>query len=526
MSKQYCEILYLENIRDVEELSNQIPYFNRGVAHAIFKEFRFPMTSVYDKYYVDRVYRDAYYSYFSNKHFDMPRNCQRLALFQGSFIYEDFLCGNGSPKHRKLQSALVGTIVIKPTPVEHCNCSIGRTLLDPLKMKIPRCYLRTTKFEVCILGSEYDINAFPFSGQDGEVMTCAETCIWEILEYFGTRYSNYRTVLPSDIIRKLNDISQERILPSVGLTFLQISNLLKAFGFDPRLYARKSYEKEEKSLTNLHKNSNLNTFRRFFHYYVESAIPLAVGIGDSAHEGHAVVCVGHGREDYTLKNARIDKLGSLKIVDTANFYKDYVIIDDNQAPYQLEAFDCFSKSKDKKIQYMAVPLYKHIFLEANGAMAIVTNFFEAYSNDILKIMNKMGYLKCSSEPLVTRLFLTSSRNFKKFRIKEAKTTDEKMLYSDMEYPKFIWVCEFSPFFVYTREQKVTGEIILDATASSESGLDSIIDVRIGVYNGYRETCEKIEILFERLEHYVESYSSEYPLYRNNLKKGGSWDENA
>ena len=54
----------------------------------------------------------------------------------------------------------------------------------------------------------------------------------EILEYFGTRYPDYKTVLPNDIIAKLNSISQERILPSEGLTFLQMSDLLKAFGLN------------------------------------------------------------------------------------------------------------------------------------------------------------------------------------------------------------------------------------------------------------------------------------------------------
>lgn len=127
--------------------------------------------------------------------------------------------GNEKDKHQELQDAFIGTIVIKPTPIVHSNCTMGRTLLNPKKLHLPKCYIRTTKFNVSILGTEYTIEAFPFTGQDGEVMTCAETCIWEILEYFGTRYSNYKTVLPKDIIAKLNSISQERILPSEGLTF-------------------------------------------------------------------------------------------------------------------------------------------------------------------------------------------------------------------------------------------------------------------------------------------------------------------
>lgn len=285
--------------------------------------------------------------------------------------------------------------------------------------------MRTTKFEVCLLGAEYTIDAFPFTGQDGEVMTCSETCIWEILEYFGTRYSNYRTVLPNDIITKLNSSAQERILPSEGLTFLQVSDLLKAFGFEPRLYVRKSY------------------------------IPFAMGISDSVHEEHSVVCVGHGVPNYSLKNVTIQKVGNLRIVDTADFHKQYVMIDDNQIPYRLEEYDHFSKNKNMEVQFLAIPLYKHIFLEADGALEITSNFFAAYAQDIEVMLKDMGVLRSSAEPLVTRLFLTSSRNFKKFRIKNAQTIGEKLTYSEMNYPKFVWVCEFSTFYTYTREEMVT-----------------------------------------------------------------------
>ena len=132
------------------------------------------------------------------------------------------------------------------------------------------------------------------------------------------------------------------------------------------------------------------------------------------------------------------------------------------------------------------------------------------------MLKDMGLLKYNSEPLIMRLFLTASRNFKKFRIKKAEAMEEKLLYSKMKYPKFILVCEFSTFFTYTREKKVIGEIVLDATASGEAVFDSIIAIRIGRYNGYRETFENIECLFNRLENYVERYSMKYPLYRNNL----------
>lgn len=264
----------------------------------------------------------------------------------------------------------------------------------------------------------------------------------------------------------------------------------------------------------------MDIFRKIFHYYTESAIPLAMGIADSVHEEHSIVCIGHGVADYSLKNANIQKVGNLRLIDTASFYDEYVIIDDNQIPYRIEKYDHFSKNRKMKVEFLAVPLYKHIFLEADGAMEIINNFFVAYAQDLEILLRDMGIIKNSLEPLVMRVFLTSSRNLKKFRIKNAQSIEEKLIYSEIAYPKFVWVCEFSTYFTYTKEEMVNGEVILDATAFSEAAFNSIISVRIGQYIGYRSPSENIEILFDRLGEVVKGCVVKYPLYRNNLKKGG------
>ena len=82
VSDKSAEIHILENHQDIKTWCDLIPYISKGAMCAIFNELSFPLTIIHDRNYVDRVYRDAYYSYFSNKHFDMPRNCQRLAIWQ------------------------------------------------------------------------------------------------------------------------------------------------------------------------------------------------------------------------------------------------------------------------------------------------------------------------------------------------------------------------------------------------------------------------------------------------------------
>ncbi len=106
------------------------------------------------------------------------------------------------------------------------------------------------------MGHNLTVEAYPYSSQDSETMTCAETTVWSILEYFGTRYSEYRTILPSQLISELERISQERILPSRGLDYCKVSELLKIFGFSPRLYARSALKKR--------RSSHKENFKKYF----------------------------------------------------------------------------------------------------------------------------------------------------------------------------------------------------------------------------------------------------------------------
>ena len=123
--------------------------------------------------------------------------------------------------HDRIENDLIGMVVIKPTQ------TLGRERLYSIhfKLKLPSCYVRTTKFEMSVYGKIYSLNAFPFSGQDSEVMTCAEVNIWQIMEYFGNRYKNYRTILPSEMFESVMDTSDVRLLPSDGLTVEQESQM-------------------------------------------------------------------------------------------------------------------------------------------------------------------------------------------------------------------------------------------------------------------------------------------------------------
>ena len=522
------EVLSITGKDQIPELCKKIEYLEKDFITNTLQNVDFPFTVVVNKQYVDKVFRDAYYIYLSSKHFDYSRNCTRLCFFKGEYKPEDFICSStDDDKHIELNENLIGITVVRPSTVPDFQRTVGRTLLDPRKLNIRNVKLCTTDFEVNILGKKYRINSFPFMSQDSEVMKCAETTVWGIMEFFGTCKPLYKTVLPSDIIKFLNKISKERNLPSNGLTYSQVTNLFKFFGFEPKTYNRKTYsvknvetrlsaKPNDNGFSDDMRNSSSSTdsvltdinfndiisdnidLKRIIHCYSLSAIPFAMGLRDkhdleveSENDGHSVICIGCGEPIFDLTRAKNTiRTEHLTFVDSADFFESYVIMDDNKYPYSIEEYDKFSNS-NMKVDTISVPLYKHVFLDAPSAIGIVYNFLIQYAKDIKDILSEHEEIKecVSSEPLITNLFLTSSSVFQSFRSDKAKAFQEKLLYLDHRFPRYIWVCELSPFSLY-KSDKVVGEVILDATSDVNDLMESIISVRLGNYEAYHSSMNE------------------------------------
>lgn len=230
--------IVLHDEKETEAFCRETIYLNQELFTDICVLYGFPLTIIWERHYIDKMYRDAYYVYLSHLHFDIERYCQRLAVFRGEIPFETFF---DFDSHSKLQESCLGTIVIRPSYNRSPEYTLGRTLLSPYKLKRPFRYIRTAKYKATICGQTYLIDAFPFCNQHGDVLRCAETSVWELMEYYGTRYENYSVILPSTILSWASKELPARSLPSDGLTYIQVSSLLKTFGFEPRIYERVAY---------------------------------------------------------------------------------------------------------------------------------------------------------------------------------------------------------------------------------------------------------------------------------------------
>ena len=458
------EILELrDDVDSEEELQRKNSY---RILYSLLEKISV-FTVVIENKYVERVYRDSYYMYFSGKHAQYSRFCKRLFLFEGNILdgVESTAYAFPDMDTETLQEKFIGTVVIRPLQ----EGKIGRSLINPyFLVDAENTYLRYVEYSVTIFGKRFQVKAFPYSMQDGETTTCAEITILNLLDYYSQKYAEYKYILPSEIADIAVKNGYERTLPSKGLGYAVITKVFSEVGFYPRLYGNDMFQEMSK-------------FKRIMHYYIEGGIPVALGVKNIVNNtAHSIICIGHGaiRKDIIgqKKHAVYDDefKEHIWIIDSADLCEDYIVMDDGQLPYskyqwklQKQETEEFAPVKYTLGKYepvtLMVPLYKRMFLEAEDAYDVCTT---ALCSKFVGIRRFCRGLGSKNNPVIIRLFMASSRNFKYKRISGFGKANEEVRahYVETLFPRFVWVCE-----IYSKEtycdKKAIGEIVIDATAS-------------------------------------------------------------
>jgi hypothetical protein len=395
--------------------------------------------------YVDKVYRDSYYCYFSTKHKSYSRDCIRVSFFEKNIKYSDIQSGLSS---KVLENGFAGYCVLRPTFPN----IIGRNLISKKAYKDGNFITCIHNENVLINGKKLLIEGYPHSSQDQESITCAETTIWALMEYFGHKYAEYKPVLPSVIINKLNERSDKRMLPSSGLTPEQISYALKDFGFGTLIQT---------------KNDDKNDFLPDLSVYIESGIPVVVAI-ENKKVAHAILMIG--REKITSKELSGAFTKRQRIIPLSSLINRYVVQDDNMPPYSLiplkapaTHYDAESDFNGCQITSFVVPLYKKIYMEAKIARKA-----------ILAIFSDSKYGSNSYAKHVFRLYLASSRSFKSHIALQNSMDKELQEYLlSLTMPRFVYCGEFINHSD-AEKGEVSSLIVLDATEAGDNWIDSFI----------------------------------------------------
>lgn len=429
---------------------------------------------VIERNYVDKVYRDSYYTYYASKRTCYGRDTIKVSFFcDAENLISSLDLFKDEQQVPYLKGMYRGFIVLRPTP----PYIVGRSAIAPNLLK-------NISFNTCLasisstaMGIKFNVQAFPFASQDTETISCAETMIWALMEYYGTKYPEYSPTLPSRILQVLKQNSIERQLPSSGLPVERMSYLLKEFGFGPKLYSREVFE---------------NDFESLLSCYVESGIPVIVALDNEKAKkkksgeqlkfiGHAVLCTGHEeispKRVAAISGKKIETVAgnSLEIKDWDEIDKNFIFIDDNYPVYQFEKLKTpASRYKANKswgsceISHFIVPLYQKIYLEAYVAKIFIKEF----------LCSHFFHFRDGKE-LYLRTFLCSARSYREYAMLGNMSDELKTIIMNKSLPRFVWVTEISNDMCILRNQ-ADGLILLDATEANALDFRPLI---FAVYNG-------------------------------------------
>jgi hypothetical protein len=491
---------------DYHDLDNNLRDFLQELRDDIYVLIEYP--------YVDKAFRDSYYLHYSSRHEAFPRDTVRVSLFSVK-ISNDIFKPNFN--YSKLLNEYLGFFIIRPTK----SSMLGRNYINPKAFKKNNFVTCLCRITTSLFGIPFFVDAFPHSTQDRIVSTCAETSVWSIMEYFGNKYTEYSPVLTSKITKVINDTFYQRSLPSNGLTALQISSALKAFGFSTRIYSKKSKggDLEEKILF------------RTISDYVESGIPVVIAVTGENVGGHAFLLTGHAEIDldslvipdkvYSTDNEYSFKIDdkNVNIFDSADFSKLYISVDDNQKVYSpidlkkpLEGY-IDSRFHSCEIKSAIVPLQNRIYMESKIARRLAIELFKDRIYGI-----KLEELNSLDERWIFRLLLTSARSLKKSlrRIHQSGDPNVSEWLLKSHFPRFLWIAEFARESIFRTEQ-VEVRYILDATGdeSPNSLLFAQFPKRFAFFKGKKNDVD-----------WLSSEKEKFDLYRNNLKgKWNQWNSN-
>ncbi len=459
--------------------------------------------------HIDPIYRDCFYTCYSRQHSDTLRFSQRLCFFAGAI---SFPLG----EVETAQSRFLGSCVLNPT---HSG-AIGRTLINPRYLAVASpeekhvksASVRTSQFKITVMGTPLVVDAFPYRAQDGLILRCVEVTLVNMVEYYSNKYEEYSFATGSKIHSLESQYLNERTIPARGITYVAASKILSSLGFQARLHGDSP------------RSEGGFSFARTLHTYLDSGIPVAVNVAtDDDRAGHSLLCIGYapdwrgaGLSDvnpaYTFRDASpgsplskvigrgLDVGDEKEAGEILSAWNDaqrcevalasdaghqYIVMDDNQLPYRARKPEHLSLYENMHNNVLLVALHKGIMMDAVDAE---TNVMQLLSDGHSGLFSWAGdYLKDQGKEkichrVVLRLFLASSRRFKRDRVEQfIRLGDEfrTQLYRMIPLPHFVWVAELYladsdgdiPCWE-ENERRAFAELVIDATSSPN---DSLVD---------------------------------------------------
>ena len=407
---------------DLQSLSGIIGEENLAEMQRRFEPYlNLTKTFLVEDCYIDREWREEFSSFYAFTFYDnVGPFTKRIHLIERT------ISGIGDVDSIQPNEYL-GYVVLRPAPTPN---RILKAILAPRKEALgvepdASLYVALCTFKPHIGGKEFNIETFPFYAQDAMVTVCAHASMFMNGLYMHRQHGMNRPFFRD--FARYTSAYPGRVLPSQGLTPVQMATILASLGYNPVLEAFET-DKDDELAECLNKINS----------YLESALPPLLIYGP-----HVVSVVGH-----TLKNG----------------VRDYVIFDDSG--YHLSSLVGFGHFAYR------VPMNNLVDALKSSKVAFLISFEFERQYFPLKSVEALFSSTLNGETS-RRILIVDSKDFKK-----QTRLNNVMAFEDVSLPHYLWLVEF-----YSKD-KLFCEILVDASAHKDddrSVLAVWIEKRIKFY---------------------------------------------
>lgn len=433
--------------------------------------------------YIDRDYSADYRRFYAQTFRTYRRDCERVHFFQ-----EDVATILSLPSwsertialQRTSRRSYLGFCVVRPLP----GAPIGRTALKqmgPQGAGLESVVTCRADIRANVLGAELDVSAACFMQQDSRVGACAQVAIWTGARHMHQRYK-YNWLSVADITRMAAPTTayQATSLPA-GSEFLTPDHMIHAIhemGFQP-LYIDGSSDQIASAILP----------------YVESGLPVIVGLREGTGLGHAVTVIG-----------RVFAARKTPSNELADYVPAFIVHDDQAGPYML-----LPRTREASATHKFDPnqLVRHSFstttvvdlnVEDHAELAVVLMPTRVFSTALAAERTAFGRLDFAlnhiasmrqslatqgatvndrlldelieahnKQKIILRTYLTSAAGYRKHIAQGSASDDLKDVLARMHLPHFTWITEISTVGSYNQAspgmRRMYGHTILDATST-------------------------------------------------------------
>ena len=260
--------------------------------------------------YIDRDYSADYLHFYARTFRTHARHCKRAHFFS-----DDISTLLSEPRStdqlRQLRevacTSYCGFCVIRPLPTG----PIGRTVLRAEvrgRANMESTVTCRAQFEANLLGVDFQVTGTAYLQQDARVGACAQVSIWAGMRHMHARYG-YNWVSVADITRLATPTAPDEAtsLPA-GSDFLTSERMLRAIseaGYQPLCFGRPN-------------------IAGAILPYVESGIPVILGLNIGTEVGHAVTVIG-----------RVFATQAQPTDTAIDYVPAFIVHDDQSGPYML-----------------------------------------------------------------------------------------------------------------------------------------------------------------------------------------------